>query len=70
MVINSKTLNIDTTSLVTQPAAAANNIDEEFNNQFQQLLAIVKKSNCKFGDFSRAEAKDNSWIVVKQADEA
>ena len=46
--------------MVTQPAAAAINIDEEFNNQFQQLMALVKKSNCKFGDFSRAEAKDNS----------
>ena len=58
MIPNYKNFNVGTPSVVTQPATTTNNNDEEFNNQFQQLLVLVKKSNCKFGDFSRTEAKD------------
>lgn len=58
MISNYNNLTTGAQSVVTQPVDTANNLDEEFNNQFQQLLILVKKSNCKFGDFSRTEAKD------------
>lgn len=66
MTPNYKDLSAATESVITQQQdLACGNVDDEYNNQLKQLMELVKKSNCKFGDFSRVEDKEVNLTIVE-----